>query len=138
MGNPSVKPEQSTGYDAGIVYAKGPFKGDLTFFETDFKDKITPYFDLTRDVETYENVGSATIRGIEFNSSYDIGAARDLGFTIEPFTNITYKTTYTQTNQNQPDSTLTYTPKWTGAFGVRVGQRSGTGGSSPITRGGKR
>ena len=127
VGNPSVKPEQSTGYDAGIVYAKGPFKGDLTFFETDFKDKITPYFDLTRDVETYENVGSATIRGIEFNSSYDIGAARDLGFTIEPFTNITYKTTYTQTNQNQPDSTLTYTPKWTGAFGVRVGQEKWDG-----------
>ena len=43
VGDPDVKPEQSTGYDAGIVYAKGPYKGDLTFFETDFKDKITPY-----------------------------------------------------------------------------------------------
>ena len=122
VGNPNLKPEQSTGYDAGVDYVKGFFKGNATFFETDFKDKITGFFDMTRMVQTYENVGSATIRGIEFNSSYDIGAATGLGMAVEPFTNITYKTTYTQTNQNGPDTTLVYTPKWTGAFGVRVGQ----------------
>jgi vitamin B12 transporter len=123
VGNTNLKPEQSTTFDAGIDYLKGFFKGNLTYFHTDFTDKIVTFFDMTRFVSTYQNVGSATIAGVELNSSYDIGAAAGLPITIEPFTNITYKTTYTQTNQgDRPDSTLTYTPKWTGAFGVRVGQ----------------
>ncbi len=127
VGNPNLDPEQSTTYDVGIDFLKGFFKGNLTYFHTNWKDKIVSYFDLMRAVQTYRNVDGATITGIEFNASYDIGAAMGLKLTIEPFTNITYKTTYTQENEGQRDTTLTYTPKWTGAFGVRVGQEKWDG-----------
>lgn len=127
VGNPNLKPEQSTSFDAGIDYLKGFFKSSLAFFHTDFRDKIATYFDTTRMVSTYKNVDGATIEGIEINSSYDIGAAVGLGVTIEPFANITYKTTYTQKNEGQRETTLVYTPRWTGAFGVRVGQEKWDG-----------
>jgi vitamin B12 transporter len=127
VGNPSLKPEQSTSFDAGVDYLKGFFKGSASFFHTDFRDKIANYFDMTRLVSTYKNVDGATIEGIELGSSYDIGAAMGFKIVIEPFTNITYKTTYTQKNEGQQDTTLVYTPKWTGAFGVRLGQEKWDG-----------
>lgn len=122
VGNPDLKPEKSTTYDAGINYSRASFKTDFTYFYTDFKDKIVNYYDVVRAVSTYKNASSATIQGVEFNASYDIGAAIGWPVIIEPFTNFTYKFTYTEKNEGVDDTTLTYTPKWTGAFGLRVGQ----------------
>lgn len=122
VGNSDLKPEKSTTYDAGIDYSKGPLKSDFTFFYTEFKDKIVSYYDTARSVSTYKNVNGATIQGIELNASFDVGAALGWNITIEPFTNVTYKFTYKQKNDGAEDTTLTYTPKWTGAFGLRVGQ----------------
>ncbi|MEN6620498.1 MAG: TonB-dependent receptor, partial [Smithella sp.] len=73
---------------------------------------------------TYKNTSGATIQGIEFNASYDVGAAIGWPIIIEPFTNITYKFTYEQNNEGASDTTLTYTPKYTGALGLRVGQNN--------------
>jgi vitamin B12 transporter len=122
VGNSDLKPEKSITYDAGIDYAKSSLKGGLTYFNTEFKDKIVNYFDTARAVSTYKNIDGATIQGLELNASYDVGAAIGWPVIIEPFTNITYKFTYLQKNQGADDTTLTYTPKWTGAFGLRVGR----------------
>lgn len=122
VGNPNLKPEKSTTYDAGIDYSKGPFKSDFTYFYTEFKDKIVNYYDTVRAISTYKNVSGATIQGIELNASYDVGAAIGLPIIIEPFTNFTYKFTFAQKNDGADDSTLTYIPKYTGALGLRVGQ----------------
>ena len=57
--------------------------------------------------------------------SYDAGLASGLEISVEPFANITYNTRYSNKDEEEISSygkTLLYTPKWTGAFGIRAGQ----------------
>jgi len=125
IGNPNLKPEKSTSYDAGIEYSKDLLKGGLTFFHTGFKDKILSYYDTVLAAQTFKNVEGATLQGIEANTSYDVGLASGLTISIEPFTNITYNTQYSSKDEleiNKYGKTLLYTPKWTGAFGIRTGK----------------
>jgi len=125
MGNPYLKPEESTSYDAGVEYSKDLFKGGVTFFHTDFKDKILSYYDSTLSAQTFKNVDGVTLQGIEANLSYDIGLASGLDLSIEPFTNITYHTRYSSKDNleiSKYGKTLLYTPKWTGAFGIKAGK----------------
>lgn len=125
IGNPSLKPEKSTSYDAGIEYSKDLFKGGLAFFHSDFKDKILSYYDSTLKAQTFKNVDGATLQGIEANISYDVGLAAGLNLSIEPFTNITYHTRYSSKDELETGKygkTLLYTPKWTGAFGIKAGK----------------
>ncbi|MDA8338726.1 MAG: TonB-dependent receptor [Nitrospiraceae bacterium] len=125
IGNPNLKPEKSTSYDAGVEYSKDLLKGGLTFFHTDFKDKILSYYDTSLSAQTFKNVDGATLQGIEANLSYDIGLASGLDLSIEPFTNITYHTRYSSKDNleiSKSGKTLLYIPKWTGAFGIRTGK----------------
>ena len=125
LGNPDLKPEKSTSYDAGIEYSRDLFKGGLTFFHTGFKDKILSYYDGTLKAQTFKNVDGATIQGIEANISYDVGLASGLNLSLEPFANITYHTRYSSRDEleiSKYGKTLLYTPKWTGAFGIKAGK----------------
>lgn len=124
-GNPNLKPEKSTSYDAGIEYSKDLFKGGLAFFHTDFKDKILSYYDSTLKAQTFKNVDGATLQGIEANISYDVGLAVELNLSVEPFANITYHTRYSSKDELETGKygkTLLYTPKWTGVFGIKAGK----------------
>ncbi len=125
IGNPNLKPEKSTSYDAGVEYSKDLLKGGLTFFHTDFKDKILSYYDTSLSAQTFKNVDGATIQGIEINASYDAGLASGIDLSIEPFLNITYHTRYSSKDNleiSKYGKTLLYIPKWTGAFGIRTGK----------------
>jgi len=125
IGNPDLKPEKSTSFDAGIDYSKDFLNGGLAFFHSNFKDKIIGYFNSTLNAQTYKNIDGATLQGFEANASYNIGLAYGLDFSIEPFTNITYHTRYSSKDIieiGKTGRTLLYTPKWTGAFGVRAGK----------------
>ncbi|MFZ6017041.1 MAG: TonB-dependent receptor plug domain-containing protein [Nitrospirota bacterium] len=125
MGNPDLKPEKSISYDIGIDYTKGLFKSGLAFFHTEFKDKILSYYDGGLNAMTFKNVDGATLQGFEGGLSYDIGLASGFNVSIEPFTNITYHTRYSSKDELEIEKygkTLLYTPKWTGAFGIRAGQ----------------
>jgi vitamin B12 transporter len=125
IGNPGLTPEKSTSYDAGIEYSKNLLKSSLTFFHTDFRDKILSYYDGALKAQTFKNVDGATIQGIEANVSYDAGLAAGLNLSIEPFANITYLTRYSSKDGleiGKYGKTLLYTPRWTGAFGVKAGQ----------------
>ena len=125
IGNPYLKPEKSTSYDAGVEYSKDLLKGGLTFFHTDFKDKILSYYDSTLKAQTFKNVDGATLQGIEANISYDVGLAAGLNLSIGPFSNITYHTRYSSKDSleiSKYGKTLLYTPKWTGAFGIKAGK----------------
>lgn len=124
IGNPELKPESSVTYDIGIDYRKGLLKSELTFFNTEFRDKILSYYDGKINALTFKNVDGATFQGFEGNLSYDVGLAIGLKFSIEPFMNITYHTRYSSKDKLEISNygkTLLYTPKWTGAFGVRAG-----------------
>ncbi len=125
LGNPDLKPEKSISYDAGIAYSKDALKGDLTFFHTDFKDKIIGYFNTALNAQTYKNIDGARLQGLELNLSYDIGFLLGHNISIEPFTNITYHTRYSSKDVieiGKTGRTLLYTPKWTGALGLRAGK----------------
>jgi vitamin B12 transporter len=123
LGNPNLKPEKSITYDAGIGYSRDLFKGELAFFHTDFKDKILSYYDSVLTAQTFKNVDGATLQGIEANISYDAGLSAGLNLSIELFADITYHTRYSskdETEIRKYGKTLLYTPKWTGAFGIRM------------------
>ncbi|MBI5286140.1 MAG: TonB-dependent receptor [Deltaproteobacteria bacterium] len=120
LGNPELDAEKSITYDTGIEVLKGSFKGGLTFFHTDYTDKITSYYNSALGATTYKNAEGATIQGVEANLSYDIGFASGL---IEPFANITYYTRYSVEDETVIASygkTMLDTPKWAGSFGVKL------------------
>lgn len=123
LGNPELKPEKSTAYDAGIEYSRDSFNGDLTFFYSDFKDKINSVYDKSLSAKTWENVNGTTIQGIEGNVSYDIGIASGLDISVEPFTNFTYhlkRESEDEKEISQNGDTLLYVPRWTAAYGIRA------------------
>ncbi len=127
VGNPGLDPEKSTTYEAGVLYKRGYFKGEFTFFHSRFKDKILNYYDATLNAMTWKNVDGATLQGWETSFAYNIGGALNLDISLEPFMNVTYHTKYVAEDEDevsQYGKTLLYTPKWTGAFGIRaMGQR---------------
>jgi vitamin B12 transporter len=54
-----------------------------------------------------------------------VGLAGGVNLSIEPFANITYHTRYSSKDELETGKygkTLLYTPKWTGAFGIRAGK----------------
>ncbi len=127
LGNPDLNPEKSTTYEAGIEYSSRPLRADFTFFHSRFKDKILNYYNTNLSAMTWKNVDGATVQGWEMNLAYDIGYAAGLNMIIEPFANVTYHTRYSAKDEDEISKygkTLLYTPKWTGAFGIRaMGQR---------------
>jgi vitamin B12 transporter len=125
LGNPDLKPEKSKSYDVGFAYTKDFFNAELTFFHSEFKDKILSYYDNTLNAQTFKNVEGATIQGIEGNLSYDIGALAGLNFSLEPFINFTYHTRYSSKDEveiKEYGKNLIYTPKCTASFGIRAGK----------------
>ncbi|MBM3237916.1 TonB-dependent receptor [Candidatus Poribacteria bacterium] len=130
VGNPDLDPEKSLTTDGGIEYSTPLLKGGFVFFHTDYKDKITQYYDEPRGINTYKNVPGATIQGVEPNISYDVGVASGLDISIEPFANVTYYTRYSVEDEEtiaKYGSTLLDTPKWAGSFGVKLLQEKWDG-----------
>jgi len=123
IGNPNLKPEKSITYDIGIDYTKELLKTGITFFHTRFEDKILKYYDTSLSAMTWKNVDGAIMQGIEADFSYDIGLCLGLVFSIEPFFSITYMTRYSSKDDIEIakyGKTLLYTPKYTGAFGIKA------------------
>ncbi|OAT51004.1 TonB-dependent receptor domain-containing protein [Providencia heimbachae] len=71
-GNSDLKPEKSVSEEISIAYNhESGFDASLTFFNTDFKNKLTSYYTGKPDpitglnLYTYDNVGKANIKGVE-------------------------------------------------------------------------
>ncbi len=123
VGNPELEPEESVTYDAGVEFSDGMNRAELTFFHTEFDNKILGYYDASLSARTWKNVDGATVQGVETNLSTDIGALLGWFTSVEPFVNITYHTRYSAKDRTEIDKygkTLLYTPKWVGSFGVRM------------------
>ncbi|MCO5132040.1 MAG: TonB-dependent receptor [Xanthobacteraceae bacterium] len=74
-GNPDLKPEESTGYDAGIDQSlfDGRMKLSLTGFHNRFKNMIDYVYDPVNVFNgKYVNVANAETQGIEFAGDVDI------------------------------------------------------------------
>ncbi len=91
VGNPDLDPESSKTYEGGFDYSKTSFKGSLTYFHTDFEDKIVTSY-LSDGSQSWDNIGDATIAGFEAEIGYDFGELMDLTWELRPYLNATYLT----------------------------------------------
>src|SRR6185436_18700998 len=103
QGNPDLKNENSVSWDAGIRYQKNAsgFVADLTYFQTDVKDRITTQRTTPATPETtesgyvintrttYINANKGEIRGLEGELSYDFGALQNNRYSLRTFINAT-------------------------------------------------
>lgn len=80
VSNPDLKPEESTSFELGALYAGANYELGATIFQTDFKNKIenrntnTPIVveGTTYNRWEYYNVGKARIRGLEMTGQWDV------------------------------------------------------------------
>jgi vitamin B12 transporter len=128
-GNADLKPEKSKTYEIGVDFSKTAFSCGMTYFYTDFQNKIDYSYIPAEDLTRYENVDGATLSGIEGSLQLDIGSL--LGWTsyqLTPHTSFTWLTEYTDDGNDQD---LQYTPEWTAAYGIRF-SNEGMGFSSNL------
>ncbi len=120
-GNPDLDPEKSQTYEGGLDWYGRAWETSLTFFRTDFKDKIQQ---VTRDdgVQTWDNIGDAKISGFEGEVSFDLGHFLNHGWQIAPFVNFTYLTEY---EDKETGDDLLYTSDTHLSYGLMVSDYDG-------------
>ncbi|MBW2653572.1 MAG: TonB-dependent receptor [Deltaproteobacteria bacterium] len=114
-GNPDLDPEKSKTYEIGLDFSKKSVSGGITYFHTNFEDKISYAYDPVDDVTRYENVDGATISGIEGTLQFDVGAFFYWSYELSPYASFTYLTEY---EDEEEDEDLQYTPQWTASYGL--------------------
>lgn len=116
VGNPNLDPEKSNTYEGGIDFFYNSFDSSLTFFHTDFKDKIQTASTPSGDT-TWENVGKAEMEGIEGVFSYDVGTHFSWNCQVKPYVNFVYLTKY---KDKETDEDLKYTSDVNMSYGITV------------------
>jgi vitamin B12 transporter len=101
QGNPDLKNENSTSWDAGVRYQKSGFMADITWFSTYVKDRITTQRSTPATPDTtasgyaigtrttYINANKGEISGLEAELSYDFGALQNNRYALRAFINAT-------------------------------------------------
>lgn len=121
MGNPNLKPETSDTWELGVDYAAGALNTSLTWFSTDFSDKID--FAATDDgASTWKNLGSASISGFEGEVSFDFGQLMDWQYEVKPYVNFTYLTEF---EDHDIDDDLKYVNEKRASFGIAASDYDG-------------
>ncbi|MDR1040364.1 MAG: TonB-dependent receptor [Deltaproteobacteria bacterium] len=96
VGNPDLKPEESTNVEAGFDLEWRGLFFSATYFNTKMKNAITYRTITTASPDYvpgyssgsyywYYNAPKATVRGIEVGGSFDVGEYFDLDFRLEPY-----------------------------------------------------
>lgn len=121
-GNPDLDPEKSHTYEAGLDWYYHAFDLSLTYFYTDFKDKIETKTDMQTFITTWENIGDATVAGFEGNFSYDLATLWDLAWKIRPYVNFTYLTEY---EDDETGEDLPHVSNLLISYGISVSDNDG-------------
>jgi len=121
LGNPDLDPEESETYECGLDLTYASAKLSVTYFYTDFDDKIQVDI-LPSSVRTYKNIGGATIEGFESEISFDIGAFFDWEFEIRPYGSIVYLTEY---EDDETHEDLLYTEDINASWGIIISDMKG-------------
>lgn len=121
LGNPDLKPEKSKTYEGGLDFSYRFFNSTLTYFYTDFRDKIEP---ITKagNISTWRNAGEATIEGVECEFSCDIGGFFEWNFEVKPYFNCTYLAKY---RDNETGLDLKYTSDLQVSYGITISDSKG-------------
>lgn len=121
VGNPDLKPEKSETYEGGVDLSYASFNAGLTYFHTDFKDKIEEYTTGTGDT-SYRNLGKAEIEGFEGSISYDVGSLFSWDYQVKPYVSFTYLTEYEDREANEH---LKYTSDLNVSYGITISDLDG-------------
>lgn len=113
-GNPMLKPEKSKTYEGGFDVTLGAFEGSITLFTTRLRDKIQQVSTGPTTV-SWQNLGSASLKGFEGSLSYDIGSVFDLPYEIRPYLKFTRMATY---KDKHTQKSLYYVPDWSLSCGI--------------------
>lgn len=114
LGNPNLSPEKSDTWEGGFDFTSNGLFASVTYFYTDFEDKIE-YVSLPGGISSWDNLGEATISGIEGEFNVDLGAINDWDFVLRPYVRFTYLTKY---EDDRTGEDLKYTPDWAAAYGI--------------------
>ncbi|HEI8865638.1 TPA: TonB-dependent receptor [Serratia odorifera] len=105
VGNPDLKPEKSTSFEAGLYYENNAgLNANITGFYTDYRSKIVSYA-IDDHTRSYSNSGKARTDGIEFATSFPLWS---------DIWNLSLNYTYTRSEQQDGDNKgapLSNTPK---------------------------
>lgn len=121
VGNPNLDPEKSKTYEAGFDFSYASLDSSLTFFYTDFEDKIQTTTTPTGDT-TWENVGEAEIEGLEGSFSFDIGSFLGWNFELKPYASFVYLSEY---KDEETHKDLQYTSDLHVSYGIRFSDEEG-------------
>ena len=116
VGNPDLDPEKSKTYEGGVDFSFGSVSSSLTYFYTDFEDKIETAAGAGGE-STWENIGDATMEGIEFEASCDLGEFVEWDFEIKPYVNLVYFFDY---EDDETNDDLLYTSDLNLSYGITV------------------
>jgi vitamin B12 transporter len=104
VGNPDLEPEKSATWEAGADYRRAGFNGSLSYFYTDFEDKIVTAY-RGDGSQSWANRGDAVIAGFETELGYDLGEPLGWQWEVRPYLNVTL---LTQFEEQESDSDLQY------------------------------
>ncbi len=120
IGNPNLDPEESKTYEGGTDFSYASLNISLTYFHTDFKDKIE--LDGGGLDRTWLNIGKAEMAGFEGELSYDIGTFFDWDFQLKPYATFVRLTKY---KDKETDKDLKYTSDWDVSYGIALSDYNG-------------
>lgn len=121
IGNSDLDPEKSKTYEGGLDFSCDSFNSAITYFSTDFKDKIE-VVSKSGNIKTWENIGKATIKGLEGDFSYDIRSLFLSEFEVRPYISFVYLTDY---NDEETDENLKYTSDLNVSYGIAASDLKG-------------
>ncbi|MCP4749110.1 MAG: TonB-dependent receptor [Desulfobacteraceae bacterium] len=121
VGNPDLDPENSSTYEAGIDYFHKSLKASLTYFHSDFEDKIVTDYQSNGD-QSWTNLGDTTIAGFEVEFSYDLAECFNWAWEMRPYLGMTILTEY---KDEQTGENLLYTSGTNLAAGLVVSNGAG-------------
>ena len=91
VGNPDLKPEEGKSWDAGFEVNYDSLNLGLTYFRTNYKNKIaTRQAGAGWDQQYYNMDGTVKFRGIEAQASYELDGAFGWDFVLRPYVNLTH------------------------------------------------
>ncbi|MEM8825888.1 MAG: TonB-dependent receptor [Pseudomonadota bacterium] len=76
IGNPDLEPEESFGWDAGVVWSDGTTRVEATYFEADLEDEIVTVFDAAFNTTAANATGESERQGVELSGETVLGPVR--------------------------------------------------------------
>ena len=122
VGNPDLDPEKSRTIEGGFDYFLNSFTGSLTYFTTQFEDKITVNY-RSDGAQSWTNLGDAKVSGFELELSYDIAELFGWSWEVKPYFSTTLLTEF---EDEETGEDLQYVSDVSLSTGISVSNGMGT------------